>query len=138
MPNNKKQMYDKNAIVTGLVIFVIIMTIPIWYNIGRSTPPPEPKISDKAKAAKDCIAPGSFMKAEHMQILGDWRDAVVRDADRLYVAPNGKEYTISLSTGEDSCMGCHVSKADFCDKCHDYASVDPYCWDCHIEPKENK
>ena len=26
-------------------------------------------------------------------------------------------------------------KADFCDKCHTYASVKPYCWDCHTEPK---
>jgi hypothetical protein len=118
-------MYDKNKIVAGLVIFVAIVTLPFWYNLGKATSAPEPKLSEKAKAAKECVVPKVDMKSEHMQILDLWRDTVVRDANRA-------------STGEDSCMGCHENKAEFCDKCHNYASVDPYCWDCHIAPKEKK
>ena len=39
---------------------------------------------------------------------------------------------------EKSCLGCHEDKTKFCDKCHTYASVNPYCWDCHTNPKEIK
>jgi len=131
-------MYDKNKIVIGLVIFVAIVTFPFWYNLGRASTAPEPKLSEKAKAAKECVVPKVDMKSEHMQILDLWRDTVVRDANRVYKTSKGKTFNMSLSTGEDSCMGCHEDKAEFCDKCHNYASVDPYCWDCHIAPKEKK
>ncbi len=131
-------MNDRNKIIAGLVIFFVLVTFPFWYNLGKAAPVPELKLSEKAKAAKVCVEPKEFMKSEHMQILDVWRDAVVRNADRLYLSSSGKEYNMSLSTGEESCMGCHSNKAEFCDKCHNYASVDPYCWDCHIEPKEKK
>jgi hypothetical protein len=35
-----------------------------------------------------------------------------------------------------TCLDCHSNKAEFCDRCHTYMAVDPYCWDCHVEPKE--
>jgi len=129
-------MNDKNMIITGLIIFCIIIIFPFLYNLGSTAPPPEPVLSEKAKAAGECIAPKEVIRAEHMEILGQWRYSVVRNAKRIYKASNGKEYNMSLSSGENSCIGCHTNKAEFCDKCHNYASVEPYCWDCHIEPKE--
>jgi hypothetical protein len=131
-------MKDKNKIVIGLIIFIAIVTFPFWYNLGKASSAPEPKLSEKAKAAKECIKPKEDMKKEHMQILDQWRDTVVRDANRVYKSGSGKMFRMSLSSGEESCMGCHESKTDFCDKCHNYASVAPYCWTCHIAPKEKK
>lgn len=131
-------MNDKNIIITGLVIFFVFLTFPFWYNMGKASPVPEPKLTDKAKAAKECVEPKEYMKLEHMQILDIWRDGVVREANRVYISEKGEKFNMSLSTGDDSCMGCHSNKADFCDKCHDYASVTPYCWDCHIEPPKEK
>jgi hypothetical protein len=32
---------------------------------------------------------------------------------------------------EETCFSCHDDKSNFCDSCHDYTAVDPYCWDCH-------
>jgi len=136
MPN--KKIYDREIVVIGLAIFVALISFPFWFNLGKAAPAPELKLSDKAKAAKQCIAPTPYMRAEHMAILDVWRDTVVRDAKRVYSVNDGRQFNMSLSTGENSCMGCHVTKADFCDKCHNYASVRPYCWDCHIAPKENK
>ncbi len=134
MPNNKK-IYNKNIIIAGLIIFFVIITFPFWYNMGKAAPLPEPKLTDKAKAAKECVRPKEFMKVEHMQLLDVWRDTVVRDTKRIYVNSKGKEFQMSLS---DTCLDCHSEKTEFCDKCHNYASVDPYCWDCHIDPKEKK
>lgn len=131
-------MNDKNKIVIGLIIFVAIVTFPFWYNLGKASSAPEPKLSEKAKAEKECVRPKEIMRQEHMQILNLWRDTVVRDGNRVYKSGSGKTFGMSLSSGERSCMGCHESKTEFCDKCHIYASVAPYCWTCHIAPKEKE
>jgi hypothetical protein len=128
-------MNDKKLIVTGLVIFLIIVLFPFWYNRGKAVPPPEVKLTEQAKAAKECVLAKDYMRSEHMQLLDLWRESVVRQADRVYTNSKGKQFVMSLS---NTCLDCHSNKADFCDKCHNYASVRPYCWDCHIDkPKEN-
>ncbi len=135
MPNNRK-IYDKGKVVVGLVVFGVLITFPFWYNLGKAAPAPDPVLTEKAKAAKVCVRPTEYMKAEHMQLLDVWRDTVTRDGKRVYINPDGKAYTMSLS---NTCLDCHSNKTEFCDRCHDYASVDPYCWDCHIEnPKETE
>jgi len=128
-------MNDKKLIVTGLVIFLMIVLFPFWYNRGKAVPPPEVKLTEQAKAAKECVLAKDYMRSEHMQLLDLWRESVVRQSDRVYTNPKGKQFVMSLS---NTCLDCHSNKADFCDKCHNYASVRPYCWDCHIDkPKEN-
>lgn len=127
---------DKKYIIAGLAVFIALFTFPFWYNLGKAAPAPEIKLTDKAKAAKECVMPTQYMRAEHMQLLDIWRHSVVRNSDNIYVNPSGKAYTMSLS---NTCLDCHSNKAEFCDKCHDYASVRPYCFDCHIDnPKETK
>ena len=129
-------MKNKNKIVTGLIIFIGIITFPFWYNMGKAAPGPDPELSARAKAAKECVRPLAYMKAEHMQLLDAWRESVVREGERIYVNEEGKQFEMSLS---NTCLDCHSNKAQFCDRCHDYASARPYCWDCHIDnPKEKE
>ena len=61
----------------------------------------------------------------------EWRDAVVREGRRTTVDSHGRTVEMSLSRG---CMSCHTNKQEFCDACHNYLAVAPYCWDCHVEP----
>jgi hypothetical protein len=127
---------DKKYIIAGLAFFIALFTFPFWYNSGKAAPGPEIKLTDMAKEAKECVMPTAYMRAEHMQLLDIWRQSVVRNSDNIYVNPSGKAFTMSLS---NTCLDCHSNKAEFCDKCHDYASVRPYCFDCHIDkPKEIK
>lgn len=127
-------MKDKWIIIVGIGIFLIILTFPFWYNRGKAARAPELILTDKAKAAKECVRSTEYMKAQHMKLLDIWRHSVVRNAERIYVNSSGKEFNMSLS---NTCLDCHSNKAEFCDRCHDYASVRPYCWDCHIDnPKE--
>jgi len=117
---------------------VCLMTLPFWYAHGKLVPPPQPKIDTpviQQLKEKECVLPKANMRTEHMQLLNDWRTWVVRDGNRLYVADSGKSYNMSL---QNECMRCHSSKVQFCDQCHNYMAVTPYCWTCHIEPKENK
>ena len=129
-------MNDKKIIMTGVAIFVLIVIGPFWYNyvFGKVGPAPDPVLTPKAKAAQQCVRSTEFMRADHMKLLDLWRLTVVRDGERIYVNEQGKQYTMSLS---NTCLDCHSNKTEFCDRCHDYASVRPYCWDCHIDnPKE--
>ena len=99
---------------------------------------PEPKLNTpviQQLAEKKCVEPKDFMKAEHMQMLNDWRDSAIREGKRTYINSEGKPFYISL---QNTCMNCHSNKKEFCDKCHTYAAVKPYCWTCHIEPKEKR
>lgn len=128
---------SKNLIMTGLVIFVLAVLSPFWFNwMTETQAAPKPELLGKAATAKKCVLDKYDMRANHPSMLDEWRDSVVRDADRVYSAANGKVFNMSLSTGADSCLGCHEDKSKFCDSCHDYASVSPYCWDCHTNPKE--
>ena len=135
MPN-KKQIYDKGIVLTGIVVFSILISFPFWYNLGKAAPAPQPVLTEKAKAAKECVRSTDYMKSEHMQFLDIWRDTVTRDGKRMYVNSKGKVYRMSLT---NTCLNCHSNKTEFCDRCHNYASVSPYCWQCHIDnPKEIK
>jgi hypothetical protein len=123
-------MKDKNKIFAGLAIFIVVVTFPFWFNLGKAAPAPELELTAKAKAAKTCVMPTEYMTAEHMQLLDVWRHSVVRGGERMFVNADGKLYNMSLS---NTCLDCHSNKEKFCDRCHDYASVRPYCWDCHID-----
>lgn len=125
-------MRDKGLIYAGLVGFLVLVTFPIWYNVagGTTSTGPEHKLPVEEKV---CVAPVDYMRTSHMDLLINWRDDVVRRNIRNFVAFDGRTHTMSL-TG--TCLGCHTSKADFCDRCHNYAGVNPPCWDCHIDPSE--
>ena len=124
----------KMLTIPGLIVFIGILAFPVFYNTvtGKAAYKPDPKIVTQEK---ECVQSKSDMKAEHMTIIFEWRDEVVRDGEREYTAFNGKTYNKSLS---NTCMECHTNKAEFCDECHNYVGVSPYCWECHVEPKENK
>lgn len=134
-------MNDKIKVLAGLLVFAALIAAPFWLNAGKpSGPAPEVVIADAAKKAGACVESKEWMAANHMILLDTWRDTVVREGKRIYVNGNGQEFNMSLSSGENSCLGCHTSTEEFCDRCHNYAGVDTlYCWDCHIDPtKENK
>lgn len=131
-------MHDGGKVITGLIIFVGLVTFPIFYNIGKADIKPEPKLDTpviQQLQEKKCVEPKEFMRSEHMQLLNSWRDSVVRDGNRVYVSSTGGKYNISL---QNTCMNCHSNKKEFCDRCHSYLAVKPYCWDCHVAPKEGK
>ena len=125
-------MSDRGVIVAGLALFVALASLPVWYNRSAGTTPKAPEIKLPTEG-KDPFGSREFMRSSHMNLLVNWRDEVVRKQERTVVGSDGKTYTKSL-TG--TCLGCHASKADFCDRCHGYAGITPTCWDCHIDPKQ--
>lgn len=129
-------MYNGGKIIIGLLIFIGFSTFPFLLSLGKAVAKPEPKLDTpeiQKMVDKKCVESKEYMKTEHMVMLDVWRDSVVRDGMRLYEAKDGKTYDMSL---QNTCMKCHSSKKKFCDECHNYVAVKPYCWDCHIAPQE--
>lgn len=120
-------MTDKPRIIIGLVFVLVAVTFPFWYALAAGPPgePPELELPEG-----ECVQEN--MRADHMDVLEKWRQQVVREGDKSKIKIAGKEYDKSLTK---TCMGCHTSRQNFCAKCHDYADVQPTCWNCHNETK---
>ncbi len=127
-------MRDRSLIYIGLLVFLGLITFPFTYNLvaGKTAESPELQLPENED---QCVAPLDYMKSSHMQLLLQWREDLVRRNSRQFTAFDGRTYTVSL-TG--TCLSqCHTSKADFCDRCHNYTGVsEPYCWNCHIDPEQ--
>lgn len=124
-------MYNGGKIITGLVIFVLLVSAPFLLNVGQANELPEISLDTPAinqLSEKQCVESVEFMRSQHPQLLNDWRDQVVREGESIYVSSSGKMYEMSL---DNNCLQCHSNQSQFCDACHTYTSVELYCWDCH-------
>jgi hypothetical protein len=138
------KLYDGGKIFIGILVFVAFATFPFYFNFGTVNAKPEPKTDtpeilkyqQEHNGKKECVESREWMRGEHMQLLNQWRDSVVRDYNRGYISTsNHNRFDMSLQNG---CMRCHSNKKKFCDECHNYMAVKPYCWDCHIAPVEKE
>jgi hypothetical protein len=144
-------MNSKAGVIIGLVIALVVLTVPFWYALGqrvtgRSQPAPEialPTAEDMGCPEKDRHCVEDNMRARHMQVIDEWRDAVVRDGiTEEYESQDhpGSSYVRSLT--KTCLLQCHASaepdstvsvQQRFCNECHQYANIRPNCWDCHLE-----
>jgi len=123
-------MRDRVLIFAGLVVLVGSFTFPFWQPVGARSAASGPELELPADA-EHCVAPLDYMRSSHMQLLHEWRDDVVRNQQRDYLAYDGQVFEMSLTK---TCLGqCHTSREEFCDSCHAYAAVPtPNCWSCHL------
>jgi len=120
-------MSDRSKIFAGIAVFLVLVLFPVWYNLANGKAGYRPEVV-KPKTGK-CVMDTEYMLTRHMELLNQWRDEYVRQSDVMHKSPDGKQYVKSLS---NTCLDCHDNKAEFCDRCHNYAGVNPYCWDCHV------
>ena len=133
-------MYDGGKIIAGLLIFLAFVTFPFW-NMATSSVEiitPEPSLDTpviKELPEKKCVREKEYMRTDHMVLLNEWRDQALRDADRILTDPVPGNVS-KVRSLQRTCMKCHSNKEKFCDRCHTYAGVKPYCWDCHYVPED--
>ncbi len=137
-------MKDKLVIVVGLIVALVVITFPFWYTLGAgSSPQPKWEIPEGKCVEAD-------MRAQHMSLLNEWRDAVVREGKNEPYTSKAHGTSHEMSLTKTCLSGCYVqatdakaasveedvptaTRAEFCNQCHDYANVSPTCWDCHLE-----
>ena len=141
-------MNDKPIIIVGLAIALAALTFPFWSALytraTSSTAAPLDAPVFELPSGR-CVAEN--MRARHMQVLNEWRDAVVREGDAApaMIAVNGREAPVMITVDgvqrecpkslTRGCLACHKSNENFCAKCHEYADVEPNCWGCHLNPR---
>ena len=139
-----KKMYDGGKVITGIIILLALVAFPflyniVSYNVGKASKVPEPKVDTPEiqrlpEKERVCVEPKEYMRDNHMKLLNDWRDWVVREGSRDYIGFTKKKYSMSL---QNTCLECHSNYDNFCNECHTYSGITPYCWSCHVEkPKE--
>ena len=139
-------MNDKSIIFVGLVIFLVLVTFPTWYTLGFTgdASPPDLELPEEVS---QCVEDTQYMTANHMKLLREWRNAVVREGRKSYTSADfGEQYEMSLT---NTCLECHTNREGFCTRCHEYVNVVSLqsvqgsttdkrgirCWDCHVEPQ---
>jgi hypothetical protein len=119
-----------------------VLTVPFWYALGQrvsgqSDPAPSPALPTNAE---HCIE--KDMRAQHMQVIDEWRDTVVREGiTEKYKSTSFPGETYERSLTKTCLMQCHATgdvdstvsvQERFCNECHEYANIRPNCWDCHL------
>ena len=124
-------MVDAGKILTGLVLFLALATVPVWFDAlaGAQAHAPQLRLPE---CQGRCVLPAGEMRAAHMRLLDRWRDEAVRRGERIVTTWDGRRLEKSLTR---TCLGCHTDRDAFCDRCHEFVAVAPYCWDCHVTPK---
>lgn len=122
-------MSDTGKVILGLAVFLIAITFPFWFSLLNQKAGYRPQLK-LPEGQNRCVESTEYMRSLHMDLLDKWRNAVVREGNRIYVSSTGDRYEMSLS---GTCLDCHTNKAEFCDQCHNYVGVSPYCWDCHVD-----
>lgn len=127
-------MSDKGKIIAGLVIFLVLVTFPVWYT--QAAGGAGARLQQELPVGEtNCIEDKAYMTGNHMKLLYAWRKAVVREGGRYYTSQStGEQHEISLTK---TCLKCHTDRVAFCNRCHNYADVQPLCWNCHLDPKGN-
>ena len=122
-------MFDTGKILVGLALFAGLVTTPFWYGLASGKGHAQPELAKATEGAR-CVESNQAMRSSHMEMLDQWRDAVVRQNQRVYVSTDGTRHPMSLS---GTCLRCHSEPEKFCDRCHEFSGVSPYCWDCHLQ-----
>ncbi len=129
------KLYHGRYILPALAALLAVATLPVWRGLAARGSgfhsPPNP-------SGERCIEPKNFMRDSHMKLLTRWRDEVVREDRRVYVAGDGRSWEKSLRT----CVACHghtdaqgksTTAAAACNECHGYVNAQLDCWNCHQE-----
>ena len=135
-------MYDSGKIIPGLLIFILMITLPIWYNnligdAGAVPPATNNKIAESHEAFETMLQSMGIsfpngaqhaltteeMRSTHMNMLQDIHAVAMKQG--YTPEKDGKKETMK-------CLMCHGTKEGFCDSCHVHAGVTiPDCWTCH-------
>lgn len=106
---------------TWATAFVGIILLPVLFSLLKPLWAAEPEIFLEAPDSRweNCVRDTEYMRFHHMDLLKEVRGDVIR---------NGLKGGITLA----GCGDCHHNRDQFCDRCHEKASVTLDCFGCHF------
>jgi len=108
---------------TWATVFAVIILLPVALSLvgfvfSRGDGTPEVFLEAADPRWENCVRDAEYMRFRHMDLLKEVRSDVIRA---------GLKGGITLA----GCGDCHQNREQFCDRCHEAASVSLDCWGCH-------
>ena len=115
---------NRGAWATG---FAVIILLPVALSLLKPLWAAEPVVFLEAPDARweNCVRDVEYMRFHHMDLLKEVRSDVIR---------KGLKGGITLA----GCGECHHNRDQFCDRCHEKASVALDCFGCHFYLTESE
>ena len=112
-------------------ISIVLAGFMLLFPLAGNAETPMPQIHEPE--GKQCVEPEDEMRRNHMNYILHQRDKTVHEGIRT------EKYSLA------KCIDCHVepnkngeiassdTKEHFCNACHEYASVQIDCFECHAD-----
>ena len=118
-------------------VAAVVILIPLGYSVIASVAAARPDVPDVFLEKPDegeCVDDTEFMRYQHMDLLLELRDAVVREGERGEIVREADGVVRAVTL--DGCWECHTERSTFCDRCHTAVNLnlDIDCFRCHHDP----
>ena len=112
-------------------ISIVLAGFMLLFPLAGNAETPFPQIHEPE--GKQCVEPEDEMRRNHMNYIMHQRDKTMHEGIRT------EKYSLA------KCIDCHVepnkngeiassdTKEHFCNACHEYASVQIDCFECHAD-----
>lgn len=120
--------------IKRLLQFSLICTALLFALSGKAqAETPFPKIHEPEGKGVKCVQPEEEMRRNHMNYILHQRDATVHDGIRTETYSLAKCIDCHVQPDESGHIADHKSDEHFCNACHEYASVQIDCFECHAD-----
>ncbi|MHC4663299.1 MAG: hypothetical protein ACYS8W_16685 [Planctomycetota bacterium] len=124
-----QEQSNNGKVVIAIVVLIVVILLPLGYSAvcfalskGTQSANVSESFLEQPKDKGECVRDKKYMRYNHWVVLYEMRDMAMRQ---------GKKPQHNLK----DCYGCHTSRTNFCDKCHNVVNFNPDCFGCHYFPK---
>jgi len=94
---------------------------------------PFPTINEPTDKTLKCVQPEDVMRRDHMDYILHQRDQTVHEGIRTETYSLAVCIDCHVEPDENGNIASHDDKEHFCNACHEYASVQIDCFECHAD-----
>lgn len=94
---------------------------------------PFPKIHEPEGEGVECVHPEDEMRRNHMNYILHQRDETMHEGIRTEQHSLAKCIDCHIEPDENGHIANHDDEEHFCNSCHQYASVQIDCFECHAD-----
>lgn len=114
-----------------LTIFCGMLMLMLSGKASADTP--FPKIHEPKGEGVKCVQPEDEMRRNHMNYILHQRDKTVHEGIRTETYSLANCIDCHIEPDENGNIADHNSEEHFCNACHQYASVQIDCFECHAD-----
>ena len=114
-------------------ISLIISGLLLLFPLQGMAEIPFPNIHEPEGDGVECVQPEDEMRRNHMNYILHQRDETVQKGIRTETYSFSKCIDCHVQPDENGNIASHKDDEHFCVSCHEYASVQIDCFECHAD-----